>query len=121
MDETAHLRGLAIITREDTVIHSPTSFYIGEPVFDRLRAARMTGPPSAPASTGCSRPRGKRAPTGPFPATAARMIRTDGETGTLNRLTAFFGPAIIFAMGMVAGFAAVAMVSARYGSYGQVG
>ena len=77
--------------------------------------------------------------TGLFPATAARMIRVGEETGTLDmqlevtaryyegeldyrlkKLTAFFEPAVIIAMGLVVGFVAVAMVSAMYGIYGQV-
>lgn len=78
--------------------------------------------------------------TGLFPATASRMIRVGEETGTLDvqlevtaryyegeldyrlkRLTAVFEPAIIIAMGLIVGFVAIAMVSAMYGIYGQVG
>jgi type IV pilus assembly protein PilC len=78
--------------------------------------------------------------TGLFPATAARMIRVGEETGTLDvqlevtaryyageldyklkRLTAFFEPTVIIVMGLIVGFVAVAMVSAMYGIYGQVG
>jgi type IV pilus assembly protein PilC len=75
-----------------------------------------------------------------FPGTAARMIRVGEETGTLEtqlevtaryyeseldyklkKLTAIFEPAIIIAVGLVVGFVAVAMVSAMYGIFGQVG
>jgi type IV pilus assembly protein PilC len=75
-----------------------------------------------------------------FPVTAARMIRVGEETGTLEaqlevtaryyeseldyklkKLTAIFEPAIIIAVGLVVGFVAVAMVTAMYGIFGQVG
>ena len=68
------------------------------------------------------------------------MIRVGEETGTLEtqlevtaryyeseldyklkKLTALFEPAIIIAVGLVVGFVAVAMVSAMYGIFGQVG
>jgi type IV pilus assembly protein PilC len=74
-----------------------------------------------------------------FPSTAARMIRVGEETGTLDaqlevtaryyegeldhrlkKLTAYFEPAVIVAMGLVVGFVAVAMVSAMYGIFNQV-
>jgi type IV pilus assembly protein PilC len=75
-----------------------------------------------------------------FPATAARMIRVGEETGTLEaqlevtaryyeteldykvkKLTAIFEPAIIIVVGLVVGFVAIAMVTAMYGIFGQVG
>ena len=38
----------------------------------------------------------------------------------LKKLTAYFEPAVIVAMGLVVGFVAVAMVSAMYGIFNQV-
>jgi type IV pilus assembly protein PilC len=82
---------------------------------------------------------GPLARTNLFPATAARMIRVGEETGTLDtqlevtakyyeseldhrlkRLTAYFEPAVIIAMGLIVGFVAVALVSAMYGVFNQV-
>jgi type IV pilus assembly protein PilC len=82
---------------------------------------------------------GPLARTGLFPATASRMIRVGEETGTLDaqlqvtahfyegeldhrlkRLTGYFEPAVIIAMGLIVGFVAIAMVSAMYGIFGQV-
>ncbi len=75
-----------------------------------------------------------------FPGTAARMIRVGEETGTLEtqlevtaryyeseldyklkKLTAIFEPAIIIVVGLVVGFVAIAMVTAMYGIFGQIG
>jgi type IV pilus assembly protein PilC len=75
-----------------------------------------------------------------FPPTAARMIRVGEETGTLDvqlevtaryyeseleyklkRLTAIIEPTVIIAVGLLVGFVAVALVSAMYGIFGQVG
>ena len=75
-----------------------------------------------------------------FPGTAARMIRVGEETGTLEtqlevtaryyeseldyklkKLTAIFEPAIIIVVGLVVGFVAIAMVTAMYGIFDQVG
>jgi type IV pilus assembly protein PilC len=77
---------------------------------------------------------------GLFPPTAARMIRVGEDTGTLDaqlevtaryyegeldyklkKLTGLFEPAVIIVMGLVVGFVAVALVSAMYGVFGQVG
>jgi type IV pilus assembly protein PilC len=77
--------------------------------------------------------------TGIFPSTAARMMRVGEETGTLDaqlevtaryyegeldhklkKLTAYFEPAVIIAMGLIVGFVAVALVSAMYGIFNQV-
>ena len=77
--------------------------------------------------------------TGLFPSTAARMMRVGEETGTLDaqldvtaryyegeldhklkKLTAYFEPAVIVAMGLLVGFVAVALVSAMYGIFNQV-
>jgi type IV pilus assembly protein PilC len=77
---------------------------------------------------------------GLFPPTAARMIRVGEDTGTLDaqlevtaryyegeldyklkKLTGLFEPAVIIVMGLIVGFVAVALVSAMYGVFGQVG
>ena len=39
----------------------------------------------------------------------------------LKRLTAIFEPAIIIVVGLIVGFVAIAMVSAMYGIFGQIG
>jgi type IV pilus assembly protein PilC len=78
--------------------------------------------------------------TGLFPGTAQQMFRVGEETGTLDhqlttaaeyyaeeldikitRATALFEPAMIVAVGVVVGFVAVALISAMYGIYNQVG
>ena len=83
---------------------------------------------------------GPLAAAGLFPPTAARMIRVGEDTGTLDaqlevtakyyegeldyklkKLTGLFEPAVIIVMGLIVGFVAVALVSAMYGVFGQVG
>ena len=80
------------------------------------------------------------ADTGLFPAAARQMFRVGEETGTLDKqlstaaafyhrelelkvkhFTSLFEPAIIIFMGLIVGFVAVALVSAMYGIYRQVG
>ncbi len=74
--------------------------------------------------------------TGLFPEAAIQMMRVGENTGTLDvqlenasdfyakevgyklkRLTTFFEPAVIIAMGLVVGFVAIALVQAMYGIY----
>lgn len=75
-----------------------------------------------------------------FPGTATQMLRVGEETGSLddqlevtaeyyeveldykiNKLTALFEPIVIVAMGLVVGFVAVALISAMYGIFDEVG
>lgn len=86
---------------------------------------------------GLARPLGA---TGIFPATAAQMIRVGEDTGALDtqlettakyyegeldykikKLTSLFEPTVIIVMGLIVGFVAIALVSAMYGIFGQVG
>jgi type IV pilus assembly protein PilC len=78
--------------------------------------------------------------SGLFPGAAKQMFRIGEETGTLDKqletaagyyhrelelklkhFTSLFEPAIIIFMGLIVGFVAVALVSAMYGIYNQVG
>jgi type IV pilus assembly protein PilC len=78
--------------------------------------------------------------SGLFPGAARQMFRIGEETGTLDKqletaagyyhrelelklkhFTSLFEPAIIIFMGLIVGFVAVALVSAMYGIYNQVG
>ncbi|TIC88843.1 type II secretion system F family protein [Nocardioides sp. GY 10113] len=78
--------------------------------------------------------------TGLFPGTASAMLRVGEDTGSLDtqlevtaeyyetelgykiaRLTSLFEPLVIVVMGGLVGFVAIALVSAMYGVYGQVG
>jgi type IV pilus assembly protein PilC len=75
-----------------------------------------------------------------FPSAVVQMMRVGEETGTLDqqlelsasfyerelsykikRLTTYFEPAVILAVGLIVGFVAVAVVSAMYGIFRQVG
>jgi type IV pilus assembly protein PilC len=83
---------------------------------------------------------GPIAATDLFPGAARQMIRVGEETGTLDtqletaakyyerdldfkitRFTNLFEPAVILFMGVVVGFVAVALISAMYGIFGQMG
>jgi type IV pilus assembly protein PilC len=83
---------------------------------------------------------GPIAATGLFPAIVPQMMRVGEDTGTLDdqltmaaeffsaeldhrikRFTALFEPLVIVGMGLIVGFVAVALVSAMYGIYNQVG
>ncbi|MEV4314364.1 type II secretion system F family protein [Actinocrispum sp. NPDC049592] len=83
---------------------------------------------------------GPLAATGLFPPTAARMMRVGEDTGTLDaqlevtaryyegeldyklkKLISLFEPTVIIVMGLVVGFVAIALVSAMYGIFNQVG
>jgi type IV pilus assembly protein PilC len=83
---------------------------------------------------------GPIASTDLFPGAARQMIRVGEETGTLDtqletaakyyerdldfkitRFTNLFEPAVILFMGVVVGFVAVALISAMYGIFGQMG
>jgi type IV pilus assembly protein PilC len=80
------------------------------------------------------------AATGLFPTTAAQMMRVGEDSGTLDtqlevtaeyyegeldyklkKLIGLFEPAVIIVMGLVVGFVAMALVSAMYGIFQQVG
>ena len=80
------------------------------------------------------------AATGLFPNTVSQMIRVGEDTGTLDaqlkiaadlyakeldhrikRFTALFEPLVIVVMGLIVGFVALALVSAMYGIFRQVG
>jgi type IV pilus assembly protein PilC len=78
--------------------------------------------------------------SGLFPGAMVQMVRVGEDTGTLDeqlenasayygheleykvkRLTTLFEPAVILLMGLAVGFVAIALVSAMYGIYSQVG
>lgn len=78
--------------------------------------------------------------SGLFPGAMVQMVRVGEDTGTLDeqlenasayygheleykvkRLTTLFEPAVILMMGLAVGFVAIALVSAMYGIYSQVG
>ena len=78
--------------------------------------------------------------TGLFPSTASQMMRVGEDTGTLDtqlgvtahyyegeldykikKVTSLIEPVVIMAMGGVVGFVAIALVSAMYGIFGQIG
>ncbi len=78
--------------------------------------------------------------TGLFPAAARQMLRVGENTGSLDqqlstaatyfdreldheikRFTSLFEPIVILGVGLVVGFVAIALVSAMYGIYKQVG
>lgn len=80
------------------------------------------------------------AASGLFPGAMVQMVRVGEDTGTLDeqlenasayygkeleykvkRLTTLFEPAVILLMGLAVGFVAIALVSAMYGIYSQVG
>jgi type IV pilus assembly protein PilC len=82
---------------------------------------------------------GPLARTGLFPGAARQMFRVGEETGTLDqqletaatfynreldvkvkRFTSLFEPVVIVFMGLIAGFVAIALVTAMYGIYKQV-
>ncbi|MER5867074.1 type II secretion system F family protein [Kitasatospora sp. NPDC002040] len=86
---------------------------------------------------GISRPIAR---TGLFPGAVTQMMRVGEETGTLDdqlenvsdfyekelqhklkRLTSLFEPTVVILVGVVVGFVAVALLSAIYGVYSQVG
>ena len=83
---------------------------------------------------------GPIAATGLFPGIVPQMVRVGEESGSLDdqltlaaeffatelderikRFTTYFEPAVIVLMGLVVGFVAVALISAMYGIYSQIG
>ncbi len=97
---------------------------------EEIREAMLRG-------EGLAKPMGA---AGLFPGAMVQMIRVGEDTGTLDeqlenasayygkeleykvkRLTTLFEPAVILLMGLAVGFVAIALVSAMYGIYSQVG
>jgi type IV pilus assembly protein PilC len=102
-----------------------------------FRSGLMTAREAMMRGEGLAQP---LADTGLFPAAARQMMRVGESTGTLDaqletaatyfdreldfkikKFTDLFEPAVLLAMGLVVGFVAIALVSAMYGIFRQVG
>jgi type IV pilus assembly protein PilC len=121
----------------------------GVPLGDAMEvAASATNSPSATAKLHIARAAmlsgegmsGPLAATGIFPASATQMLRVGEDTGSLddqldtvagfyekeldykvNQITTLIEPAVLLVMGAIVGFVALALVTAMYGIYGNVG
>jgi type IV pilus assembly protein PilC len=121
----------------------------GVPLGDAMEvAASATNSPSATAKLHIARAAmlsgegmsGPLAATGIFPASATQMLRVGEDTGSLddqldtvagfyekeldykvNQITTLIEPAVLLIMGAIVGFVALALVTAMYGIYGNVG
>jgi type IV pilus assembly protein PilC len=118
---------------------------LGE-AMDVAAAAAGSGPSTAAlreareAMLGGAGIAGPLADTGVFPAAATQMLRVGEDTGSLDeqldtiaafyakeldykvkQITTLMEPAVLLVMGAIVGFVALALVSAMYGIYGQLG
>lgn len=113
-----------------SVLAEGTSNVVFRAGMEEIREAMLRG-------EGLARP---MAAVGLFPGAMVQMVRVGEDTGTLDeqlenasayygheleykvkRLTTLFEPAVILLMGLAVGFVAIALVSAMYGIYSQVG